>query len=348
VLSYILPIKAAVPADELTSYLRWLVPRCQVLVVDGSAPNVFAEHHRLWCEIVEHVPVDTDLVTPMGKVGGVLTGLRRAVHPKIVIADDDIRYSSAALHRLERLLDHAEIVRPQNYFVDLPWHCRWDTARTLIARAFGADWPGTLGIDRDALLAAGGYRGDVMFENLELARTLEAAGSRHLVADDLFVARLPPTTRQFWSQRVRQAYDEFARPAHAVLSLAIAPILLLGRRKAILAITASSVLVAECGRRRNGGRAVFGPTASLWAPIWTAERAVTIWLAVLQRLAGGVRYGSQRLPDAASTRRALRRRALAPVQSSEALLQDGGRRVFPSVEQLRALWRPHAAPLDRT
>jgi hypothetical protein len=179
----------------------------------------------------------------------------------------------------------------------------------LIARAFGADWPGTLGVSRDALLSSGGYRGDVMFENLELARTLEAAGGRHLVADDLFVERLPPTIRQFWSQRIRQAYDELARPSHAALSLAIAPALLVGRRKAVFAMTVASVLVAECGRRRNGGRAVFGATAALWAPLWTVERAVTIWLAVGQRLVGGVRYGSQRLPDAASTRRALRRRA---------------------------------------
>jgi hypothetical protein len=333
VLSYILPIKAAVPADELTPYLRWLAPRCQVLVVDGSAPNVFAEHHRLWCELVEHVPVDCDLVTPMGKVGGVLTGLRRAVHPKIVIADDDIRYSDAALGKLERLLDDAEVVRPQNYFAELPWHCRWDTARTLIARAFGADWPGTLGVDRDALLSVGGYRGDVMFENLELARTLEAAGSRHLVADDLFVERLPPTPRQFWSQRIRQAYDEFARPSHAALSLAIAPALLVGRRKAMLAIAVASVLVAELGRRRNGGSEVFGATAALWAPLWTAERAITIWLAVLQRLAGGVRYGSQRLPEAASTRRALRQRALAPVRSSSACSPSA-----PSPSRAREQW----------
>jgi hypothetical protein len=53
---------------------------------------------------------------------------------------------------------------------------------------------------------------------------------------------------------------------------------------------------------------VFEPTAALWAPLWVAERAVTVWLALGQRLfGGGVRYGEGRLRDAASTQGGLRR-----------------------------------------
>ena len=51
-----------------------------------------------------------------------------------------------------------------------------------------------------------------MFENLELVKTIEAAGGRQIVASDLFVRRLPLTTHHFVNQRIRQAYDDLARP----------------------------------------------------------------------------------------------------------------------------------------
>jgi hypothetical protein len=209
---------------------------------------------------------------------------------------------------MDELLEHAELVRPQNYFRPCPWHARWDTGRILVARATGGDWPGTLGVDSDALRGVGGYRGDVMFENLELARTLAVAGGRRLLADDLFVERRPPNALQFWSQRVRQAYDELARPARLAASLAMLPGAIAGGPRAVVAIAVISIALAEWGRRRRGGRAVFEPTAALWAPLWVAERAVTIWVALGQWLLGGVRYGGGRLKVAASSRAELERR----------------------------------------
>jgi hypothetical protein len=45
-----------------------------------------------------------------------------------------------------------------------------------------------------------------------------------------------------------------------------------------------------------------------WAPLWVLERGVCSWLALAQRLRGGVSYRGQRLPIAAHSTRALRRR----------------------------------------
>jgi hypothetical protein len=297
-LSYVLPIRVQEPSEELTGYLAWLAERVDVIVVDGSAPAVFDTHHRRW-PFVRHVPVDDDLVTAMGKVGGVLTGLRHAARAKVVVADDDVRHDARTLDAIDALLNEADVVRPQNYFVPLPWHARWDTARMLIARATGGDWPGTLGVHRDAL-GAGGYRGDVMFENLELVRTIAAAGGRIVDAPGLFVPRRPPSARHFWNQRTRQAYDEFARPWRLAAGLALLPLMLLGGRRATAALALASVVLAEAGRRRRGGRSVFPASAALWAPAWVAERSITSWLAVIAWARGGIRYGGVRLPIAAS------------------------------------------------
>lgn len=314
-LSYILPIRRArlEATDELAGYLRWLSERAEVIVVDGSPPEVFAGHARAWGTFTLHLPPDPERVTPMGKVGGVLTGVARAIHEHLVIADDDVRYDADGLRRMNAALDVADVVRPQNFFDPLPWHAYLDTARMLLNRMTGGDWPGTLGVRRSVLLATGGYDGDVMFENLELVRTVVAAGGSEAVPLDLFVRRSPPETRHFWSQRTRQAYDEWARPVRLAVSLAILPAAatLIVRRRwtALGAGAAAMVLLAEAGRRRGGGRHVFPPTAPLLAPVWVAERAVTIWLAVGARVfLGGIPYRDSVLTRAGTPMRELRRR----------------------------------------
>jgi hypothetical protein len=235
---------------------------------------------------------------------------------KAVIADDDVRYDPFALRRLVALLDDAGVVRPQNVFNPAPWHAVLDTGRTLIARATGGDWPGTLGIRMDAYARLGAYDGSVLFENLELVRTLRAGGASELVAYDLFVARRPPTVHHFLSQRVRQAYDEFARPGRLAAQLALAPVLALatmrcgGRAAAGFAVAA--IALAEIGRARGGARRVFPPHTAMFAPLWVLERAVTSWCALALRLSrGGVRYSHGRLRVAANPERALRRRLAA-------------------------------------
>jgi hypothetical protein len=314
--TYVLPIRrtAVVQDDELPAYLDGLSKLVQVIVVDGSPPGVFAHHAASWPETVLHVPVDEDRRADLnGKVAGVVTGLRRVRTAKAVIADDDVRYDPFALRRLAALLDGAGVVRPQNVFNPAPWHAVLETGRTLIARATGGDWPGTLGVRMDVYARVGGYDGAVLFENLELVRTLRAAGAAELVAYDLFVARRPPGARHFLAQRVRQAYDEFARPGRLAAQLAVAPLLALatarfgGRALAVFAVGA--IALAEAGRLRGGARRVFPPRTAILAPVWVLERAVTSWCALALRASrGGVRYSRGTLRVAANPERVLRRR----------------------------------------
>jgi Glycosyl transferase family 2 len=115
-------LQQAEDIDELTNYLYWLADQVEVIVVDGSPPDIFAIHHAVWDSCVTHVPPDPDVQATNGKVKGVLTGLRRATHERVVIADEDVRYDASSLTRLIALLEQAHIVRPQNYFDPLPWH----------------------------------------------------------------------------------------------------------------------------------------------------------------------------------------------------------------------------------
>jgi hypothetical protein len=319
--SYVLPIASAqAQTRALTGYLLRLSSIVDdVVVVDGSPDPVFREHARAWSEHVRHLR--PRIRTANGKVGGVVTGVTEALHERVIVADDDVRYRRGEIERMLHLLDGHDVVRPQNWFRPLPWHARWDTARSLLNRLRGGDWPGTLGVRRSMLVKAGGYCGDVMFENLEMVRTIRAAGGREAVPLDLFVVRRPSTARHFFSQRVRQAYDEWARPARFTAQLSLLPLgvlaVLADSPWAIGAFAACAVVAAEVGRRKQGGRTVFPRSSALWAPAWLAERAVTSWLALATRLIlGGVRYRSARLVHAATPLRVLRQRVRQPSGAS--------------------------------
>ena len=73
----------------------------------------------------------------------------------VVIADDDVRYTPESWPRWRHCWSMPTLVRPQNYYDPLPWHARWDTARSLLNRAFASDYPGTLAVRRSALLRHG-------------------------------------------------------------------------------------------------------------------------------------------------------------------------------------------------
>jgi hypothetical protein len=165
-------------------------------------------------------------------------------------------------------------------------------------------------------MATGGYDGRAMFENLEMVRTIVAAGGREATLYDVFVPRRPSTGRHFWSQRVRQAYDEFARPGRLAVQLTLLPLGLLlgatGRWPLLAAGAAAAVLMAEAGRRRGGGRRVFPARTALCAPLWVVERALTSWLGVAARgLVGGIPYRGRVLRLAATRMGVLRARHAA-------------------------------------
>jgi hypothetical protein len=314
-LSYVLPIRSRPgdrDAEELTRYLEWVGERADLVIVDGSDPTGFQTHRERWSAFATHVAPADDIRCANGKVRGVLTGLRVATEEVVVIADDDVRYDDHNLEHMGRLLDDADLVRPQNYFDPLPWHARWDTARILLNRALGSDFPGTLGVRRSFLRAIGGYDGDVLFENLELIRTVTAAGGRIVDAPGLFVRRRPPTLARFLEQRPRQAYDDWAQPLRFALFLATGPAVaaaIARRPRGLVLAAGAAILAAGLGRARNEGRHVFDRISPLLAPLWITERAVLAWVALIRRLGGrGCPYAGTVIRRAASPPRVLRRR----------------------------------------
>lgn len=306
-ISYVLPLKwnGDLDREELASYLRDLSGSVsELIVVDGSDPEEFQAGLDAWGSAAKVLRPDADLDFANGKVNGVTTGIRAASHDKVIIADDDVRHDTETLIALARCLEDADLVRPQNHFVgNLPWHAYIDGARSLLNRSVGHDFPGTFGVRRGSFLRMGGYDGNVMFENLELIRTVEANGGRVVSDRSLYVSRLPPTSHRYMTQRVRQAYDDFAQPLRMAVWLSLLPsflaALIVRRRKWIAAAAAASITVAEFGRRRDGGAKYLPVGMSLSAPLWLIERSIAGWAAVGARVRGGALYGGKRIKRAA-------------------------------------------------
>ena len=87
-----------------------------------------------------------------------------------------MRYSKAAFRRV-LLLGDGDLVRPQNYFSSLSWHARRDTARSLLNRALGSDYPGTLGCAGQCCCAPAGYSVRHLKRMLPVVRQASAGGT---------------------------------------------------------------------------------------------------------------------------------------------------------------------------
>lgn len=307
---YIVPLRwepateTATAIDAMRDYLATIAAVADITVVDGSPAPALRLHSARWGSLARIVPPNPR-PGRNGKVAAVITGVRMARHDFVVLADDDVRYRPEQLREMATRLARCDVVQPQNVFIApggrLPWHARWDTARMLLNRAAGGDYPGTFGLRRDALLATDGYDGDVLFENLQMLRTARASGAHIERADGMYVARIPPSARQFWHQRIRQAYDDFGQPLRLAIEASWGPLAVLAaltRPRWLLLTATAAVGVAEYGRRRSCGANVFPSSSAWWAPVWVVERAIGVWIAIGARCRGGVRYRGVRMRHA--------------------------------------------------
>ncbi|HEX8291397.1 MAG TPA: glycosyltransferase family 2 protein, partial [Pyrinomonadaceae bacterium] len=305
--TYLLPIRR-VRADDAEArrfalYFRGLAAAgCEVVVVDGSPPEVFAGHARHWSGLCCHVGVDPRYKYLNGKVNGVHTGVDLASCERVVLADDDIRYTAEDIGRACALLERHEMVRPQNYLAPLPLWARTESARMLINRGAlrAGDYPGTCAFRRSAFRRVGHFDGDVLFDNEEIVRHFAVSGADVLCATDFFVLKRPPTFNKWLEQRPRQAYEDFVMRAKTLLFASLVPaavLLWLFAGAAALAFAAAvalaSVLVALRGLLRDDAYEFFPLSTPLYAPPWVLERALSVYWAFYWRVRyGGYPFGS--------------------------------------------------------
>ncbi len=294
-------------AQELAGYFQMLAGKnCEVIVADGSPLEVFEQNHLAWSTLCHHQPVDRSFGYLNDKVNGIHTGVQLATCEKIILADDDIRYTAGDIEKMCALLEGHEMVRPQNFLAPLPWWARMESARMLINRATlrTGDYPGTCAFRRSAILRVGHYDGDVLFDNEEIVRHFASAGASINYAIDFFVQKRPSHLRKWLEQRPRQAYEDFGLRAKTALFLLLPIILLLSLLLAgpgalaicLILISIFSVALACAGGARGEASEYIPPWTCLYAPLWILERAASTYWAVYWYLRhGGYPFGDKLL-----------------------------------------------------
>ena len=206
----------------------------------------------------------------------------------VVLADDDVRWDArGCCARAVALLDEATTsCAPRTTSTRCPGTLACDSARSLLNRVWtgdpafpGGDFPGTLAVRRATRVAAGGYDGDVMFEEPG-ADADDRGGGRDGALSRRSLRAQAPADRAGTSPRGgrgRPTTTLRSRPAWPLLLSVIpaAAVAAARRRHRALGLAAAAVaLTAEVGRRRAGGGAHFSATSSLLAPAWAVERGV--------------------------------------------------------------------------
>ena len=267
-------------------------------------PSSLQQHDESWRSLCRHEPVDRSFGYLNDKVNGIHTGVNLATTEKIILADDDIRYSAIEIGQVCELLDRFEVVRPQNFLSPLPWWARMEAARMLINRASlrTGDYPGTCAFRRETMLRVGHYDGDVLFDNEEIIRHFARAGATISYAIDLFVRKRPPTLRKWIEQRPRQAYEDFGLRSKTALFLSV-PIVAgwvgfaFGLKELLLYLAGlflSAFALAAAGRMRGAAAQYFPSSVCFFAPLWILERSASTYWALYWHFAhGGYPFGDK-------------------------------------------------------
>lgn len=307
--TYLLPFRRRIfcgaETKALADYFQTLrAAGCEVLVIDGSPRPVFTEHARAWSGYCRHAQVDRRFSYLNDKVNGVHTGVELANHEHIIVADDDIRYDPRQIAEICGRLERRDVVRPQNFLAPLPWWAVMEASRMLINRAVlrAADYPGTCAFRREAMLLAGEYDGDVLFDNEEMIRHFAARGLSIEYANDFFVRKNAPAFRKWLEQRARQAYEDFPLRAKTILFASMLPLgfaasVRAGLRGFVLfaaALCAGSLTLAAKGWAKGEARKYFPWHVCAFAPLWILERALsTYWALGWYFLRGGYPFGER-------------------------------------------------------
>ena len=301
--SYVVLVRnaaASTPAlRDLATYLSSLgVDGCDVVILDPSPRLQFELNARILRWVGRHVAA--------GTTDTLREALSHAACEKVIVAADDVRYTSDAVAQVCALLDTHEVVEPQDYLDPMPWWGGIDAGRILLHRAIEPepDHGATFGFRRSAVQ---GLRGLAHVTSSEaLVRRLAAVGAEVHPATDVFVRRDPGTFGEWWSSRPRFAGDDFELPMKTAFFFALVPLLaflgfvgglsLAGGYASVIAFASFALAL----RGRGGASRFFPLRACLFAPLWVLERSVSVYWALLRKLRGADEDAAVHVPERAS------------------------------------------------
>ncbi|HVS29954.1 MAG TPA: hypothetical protein VMS98_00730 [Thermoanaerobaculia bacterium] len=282
------------PADVavLAAYLSTVgLAGCDVLIVDGSPPEQFEANGRVLRWVGRHVPAQPRHRRAGGQVDLVRAAVDLAACEKVIVAGSDTRCTADDITMLCALLEKHEVVEPDEYVSPTSWWSGIDAGRILLHR--GIEQPGQ--VLSTFALRCSAYRPLLEYEERSgdpEARRFLSQGTDLYGARGLFIRREPPQLDRWWRRRALEAAADFVLPLKTAFFAMLLPLVLLAALVGGVEAAAgcagiigfASVLLAAKGRA--GAGKFFPLHTCLFAPLWVAERSVSVYWALIDRWRG--------------------------------------------------------------
>lgn len=272
--TYLVALESDSTDEEVSALARHLSTfgrlQCQVIILDPSLPHAVERHRRVLRWVGRYVPV-------AGGIDIVRSAMNLAASEKVIVATPEARYTAAEIDALCKLLDRHELVEPEEFVEPATWWSGIEAGRLLLHR----------GIDQAPVRSTFAFR--------KSGHELVAPRAGLFAANDVFVRREPPLLSSWVRLRPRDAASDFAFPFKTAFFLGVIPLLLfisLAGGPALLseslaAMSFASVMVAFRGR--SGAADYFPWYACLFAPLWIAERSLSVYWALFERIRGAAK-----------------------------------------------------------
>ena len=308
-LSVVIPFKASAVNSFSQLAARWRPmagSHIEVLICDGSSPEVFAENLRQPLGRIRHIPVDrTSYSYQNDKVNGLCTGIRASSSNLVITCDDDIILTPSQIYELAGLDTVRQFIKIRSFPETLTAFETIEVVRSLISNCIRCT-SDTLTIvlgSRDELLSMlEGMDGNLLFDDRALEWSLRRASHCVSIHPEILARRIPSSPAKWVEQQVRYAYEDIPLLAKTGLFL-LSPFVAWylsqldrGLLYAYMTMLAGVFFAAAAIGRKRANLAQHCPAwVPCLGPAWFLIRSCAVPVALIVWCMGGLHYGGRRV-----------------------------------------------------
>lgn len=316
-LSIIIPVKIGFGKDviEFVKYIHYLSDQMthyeyEIIISNESDDEVFdyINNEMKNRTKVKHIMPDPTYRTGANdKLNGIYAALEYCTYEKILLIDDHYRVSKNTLEQLIPFYEIYDCFKMMPKFDKFPVSALLDLCGMYIINILDPkkQYCGHLCFNKTHITKFGFPSRDSLFDELAIETHLKKNKcSTGYLKNVALEAVQNISTKRFWEQRIRYAYENMALPIRFAIYLSILPILIsLLIMNPLLAVcfaislSMAVLLLAFIGQMIYGKKNV--PRFSfLLSPIWFWFYPFTSWIAIVKYFSGGVMFGGRKIKKA--------------------------------------------------
>ncbi|WP_186131940.1 hypothetical protein [Burkholderia gladioli] len=244
------------------------------------------------------------------KTLNIISAVRHSTSDYLILLDDDSEITLAVVNKIVGELNRVDCVRTSVSFSKENLTNMVDMCGIFIVNSTCKDrqfW-GMQALRRSVAHHLFDVRRNTLFDELTFFRHLISRGATFsYLADVSIVSHCDRSYTEFFEQRLRYSYENFAYPMRSCLFFSIIPIiiaasLLFGFQVMMFALACLSTisiffsLVGWMASRKASKHSI---VINLAAPLWVGLQSIFIWLALLRICLGGKEFSGSNLRYAA-------------------------------------------------